>query len=57
MSDIKKEVLIQEQPIPVSIEGTRKILFQMENCICKINKNDGKKEQDFFVKYHLIKIY
>ena len=57
MSDIKKEVLIEEQTIPVSIEGTRKILFQMENCICKINKNDGKKEQDFFVKYHLIKIY
>ena len=36
MSNILKESLIQDQPIPVSLEGTKKILYQMENCICKI---------------------
>ena len=41
MDDIIKESLIQEQPIPVSLEGTKKILYQMENCICKIYKNGG----------------
>ena len=42
MSDFIQEIIIKEQPIPVSLEGTKKILFQMENCICKINlKNDG----------------
>ena len=42
MSDIKQEKLIKEQPIPVSIEGTKKILFQMENCICKIYIKNGE---------------
>ena len=41
MSDIKQEKLIKEQPIPVSLENTKKILFQMENCICKIYMNNG----------------
>ena len=41
MSEIKKEKLIKEQKIPISKEGLKKILFQMENCICKIYlKND-----------------
>ena len=42
MSDIKQEKLIKEQPIPVSIENTKKILFQMENCICKIYIKNGE---------------
>jgi len=33
-SNIRKEILIEDQPIPVSIQGTKKILFQLENCIC-----------------------
>ena len=41
MSDIKQEKLIKEQPIPVSLQNTKKILFQMENCICKIYMNNG----------------
>ena len=41
MSEIKKEKLIKEQQIPISKEGIKMILFQMENCICKIYiKND-----------------
>jgi len=38
MSDIKQEKLIKEQFISVSIKGIKKILLQMENCICNINK-------------------
>ena len=41
MSDIKQERLIKEQPIPVTLQNTKKILFQMENCICKIYMNNG----------------
>jgi len=41
MFEIKKEKLIKEQQIPISKEGLKKILFQMENSICKIYlKND-----------------
>ena len=48
MSDIIQEQLIKEQPIPVSIGGTKKILFQMENCICKIYLNNGGIGTGFF---------
>ena len=51
MSDIKQEELVKEQPIPVSLEGTKKILFQMENCICKIYlKNNDVIGTGFFCK-------
>ena len=50
MSDILQEKLIEEQPIPVSINGTKKILFQMENCICKIYLKNGEKGTGFFCK-------
>ena len=43
MSDIKQEKLINNQPSPVSVGGTRKILFQMEKYICKIYLGNGKK--------------
>ena len=42
MSDIIQEKFVENQPIPVSIDGTKKILFQMENCSCKINNKNGK---------------
>ena len=42
--------MIEHQPITVSLEVTRKILFQMENCICKINKKNGKIGTGFFCK-------
>ena len=50
MTDIKKEKLLGEKPIQVSIEETKKIIFQMENCICKINLNDGNIEIGFLCK-------
>ena len=50
MSDIKQEKLIKEQPIPVSIENTKEILFQMENCICKIYLKNGEIGAGFFCK-------
>jgi len=34
--DIKQEELNKEQPIQISLEGKKRILFQMNNCICKI---------------------
>ena len=50
MSDNIEETLIEEQPIPVYLEGTKVILSQMENCICKIVKDDGKKGTGFFCR-------
>ena len=43
-----KETLIENQPVPVDLEGTRLILSQMENCICKIVNDDGRKGTGFF---------
>ena len=37
-----------DYPRPVSIEGTKKILNQLENNICKIYKKDGSKGTGFF---------
>ena len=45
MSDNKKEKIIQ-----VSIENTKKILSQMENCICKINSKNGDIEIGYLCK-------
>ena len=50
MSDFIQEIIIKEQPIPVSLEGTKKILFQMENCICKINLKNDEIGIGFFCK-------
>ena len=50
MTDIIKESLNKDQPIPVSLEGTRNILYQMENCICKIYKDNGAIGTGFFCK-------
>ena len=49
MPDNIKETLIEDQPIPIDIEGTKLILSQMENCICKIVKDDGSKGTVFSV--------
>ena len=40
--NIKQEKLIKEQPISISLESKKKILFQMENCICKVYLKDDK---------------
>ena len=41
MSDDNKEKLLNLYPIPITIECTKIILEQMENCICKINNEKG----------------
>ena len=48
MSDIIKESFIEFQPIPVSLEATKDILYQMENCICKIHCNNDSTGTGFF---------
>ena len=50
MADINQENLIEEQKVSVSFEGTKKILFQMENCICKIYLKNEEKGTGFFCK-------
>ena len=50
MSDIIPEKLNKDQPIPVSIGGTKRIIFQMENCICKICLKNGTIGTGFFGK-------
>ena len=50
MSVIKKEKIIKEQQIPISKEGIKNILFQMENCICKIYLKNNKIEIGFLYK-------
>ena len=42
MSDRNQEKLLESYPIPVTIDSTKIILNQMENCICKINSPNGK---------------
>ena len=49
-SDIEQEVKIQDQPSPVSIQGMKKILSQLENCICRIYQKNGGKGTGFFTK-------
>ena len=54
MSEIKKEKFIKKQPISISKEGIKKILFQMENCICKIYLKYDKIRIGFLLKFHFI---
>ena len=42
MSEINYEKLLETYPIPVTINSTKIILKQMENCVCKINNSNGK---------------
>jgi len=50
MSDIIEEIEIKGQPDPVDLEGTKVIISQMKNCICKIVKDNGDKGTGFFCK-------
>ena len=49
MSAIYHNNFMNNSPPPVSIEGTKTILHQMEYCICKICENDGT---GFFCKIY-----
>ena len=53
MSVIKEDKLIDEYPSSITIDETRKILDQLENCIFKIFINDGGTATGFFcyIKY------
>ena len=48
--DSIKESLIQNQPNPISLEGMKKIIYHMENCICKIFCQNGSIGTGFFSK-------
>ena len=48
MADINKEKYIESCPSSVTLEGTEKILYQMNNCVCRIN--DRVKGTGFFTK-------
>ena len=50
MSNIIPEQTIEKQPNAVTIEGTRIILSQMENCICKLYPKTREKGTGFFCK-------
>ena len=50
MEETQKEIKLDNYPEAVTMEGTEKILKQMEECICKINKKDGGKGTGFFCK-------
>jgi len=50
MSNSKKEKKINEKLIHISIEGRKKILFQMKSCICSIYLKNDKKGIGFFCK-------
>ena len=41
MEGVEKEQLIEEYPLPVTIEGTNIILNQLSKCICKIENKKG----------------
>jgi len=50
MSDNVEEKLIEDQPTPIDLDGTKLKLSQMENCICKIVKDNGEKGTGFFCR-------
>ena len=49
MEDNMKEIDTEKYPKPVTIKGTKKILHQMENNICKIYKKGEGSATGFFV--------
>ena len=48
--EVEKELINEKYPKAITIEGTKKILEQMEKCICKIYKDGGNKGTGFFCK-------
>ena len=53
--EFENEKNLIEYPSPVFIENTKKILRQMEKCVCKICLKDGTKGTGFFCKIPLSK--
>lgn len=52
-SDIE-EINTNLQPHSISIEYNRKIISQLENCICMIYQKKGGTGTGFFCKFNLI---
>lgn len=52
MEEIEKEKALDNYPTPVSIEGTIKILNQLQSCICTIENKNGN-GTGFFVIFHM----
>ena len=50
MEDCEKQIMIENYPRPTTIEGMKAITNQMEKCICKIYKKDGKKGTGCFCR-------
>jgi len=50
MADYEKQIMIENYPRPTTIEGMKAITNQMEKCICKIYKKDGKKGTGCFCR-------
>jgi hypothetical protein len=50
METVQKEQYISTSPEPLSIEGTKKILEQMQNCVCKIYNGEKGTGTGFFTK-------
>ena len=48
MTEDKKEKLLAGYPSYITIDQTKTILNQLENCICKIFVDDGSKATGFF---------
>ena len=49
-SEYNQEILFQDQLSPVLLQGTKTILSQLENCICRIYPKNGGKGTGFFTK-------
>ena len=56
MVDNTKEIYIGALPDPVSLEGTQKIIDQMNNSVCIIY-NENIKGMDFLLKFHMNQNY
>ena len=50
MTEIIKEKFLQNSTGPLFIDSAKLIISQMENCVCKINNEDGSKCTGFFCK-------
>ena len=48
MYEGNKESILNNYPIPITIEENNLIIEQMQKCICKIHKNNGEKGSGFF---------
>ena len=48
MEYAKKEMLLENYPLPLTIDETNLILEQMKHSICKIDKKKGGKGTGFF---------